>query len=152
MLNNRGLKCHLYLLGSGENKQAIEIKIAELGLQNEVELLGYVDNVMDYFKASDWLLHPSISESSCVVVKEAALVELPVIACQGVGDFDDYMINHVNSVLLDGDHFAAEAVEEIIYFGNNMSEKVDIGRRLKVIIESTFDIRSVVNQYNQFHS
>lgn len=152
MLKDRGIKSHLYLLGSGENEQAIKKRVAELDLQMEVEFLGYVDSVMDYYKASDWLLHPSISESSCVVVKEAALVELPVIACQGVGDFDGYMISRVNSILLDSDRFATEAVKEIIYFENNKPEKVDIGKRLKNIIVSTFDIRSVVSQYNQFHS
>jgi len=150
MLNNKGLKSHLYLLGSGENEQAIKIRIAEVGLQNQVELLGYVDNVTDYLKASDWLLHPSISESSCVVVKEAALAELPVIACHGVGDFDDYMINRVNSVLLDRDHFAEEAVKEIVYYQGNGDGKVELGKQLRNIILSNFDIRSIVDQYNQF--
>ncbi len=152
MLNEKGHKAHLLLLGSGENEPAIKKRILELGLQNHIELLGYVDNVMDYLKASDWLLHPSISESSCVAVKEAALSQLPVIACKGVGDFDDYLISHKNSVLLDRDHFAEEAVKEIIYFENSKTEKVDMGRNLKDIIVSKFDIRSVVSQYNQFHS
>jgi len=152
MLLEKGHNAHLFLLGSGENEAAIKIRISELGLQNHIELLGYVDNVMDYLKAADWLLHPSISESSCVVVKEAALSALPVIACKGVGDFDDYLINRENSVLVDRDHFAEEAVKEIIYFENNMTEKVDIGRKLKGIIVSNFDIRSVVSQYNQFLS
>jgi glycosyltransferase involved in cell wall biosynthesis len=152
VLNEKGHKAHLFLLGSGENEPAIKMKVSELGLQNHIELLGYVDNVMDYIKASDWLLHPSISESSCVVVKEAALMELPVMACKGVGDFDDYLINHVNAVLLDRKYFAEEAVKEIIYFENNKTEKREIGRKLKDIIVSNFDIRSVVNEYNQFHS
>lgn len=152
MLIEKGHKAHLFLLGSGENESTIKTRISELGLQNHVELLGYVDNVMDYLKPSDWLLHPSISESSCVVVKEAALAELPVIACKGVGDFDDYLISHGNSVLVDRDHFAEEAVKEIIYFENNKTEKVDMGRKLKEIVVSNFDIRTVVSQYNQFHS
>lgn len=152
MLKKKGYKVHLFLLGSGENEPAIKLRITELGLQNHIDLLGYVDNVMDYLKATDWLLHPSISESSCVAVKEAALSELAVIACKGVGDFDDYLINHKNCVLLDRDHFAEEAVKEIIYFETNKMEKVDMGRKLKEIMVSNFDIRSVVSQYNQFHS
>jgi len=152
MLNERGHTAHLFLLGSGENEAAIKIRISELGLQNHVELLGYVDDVMDYLEVSDWLLHPSISESSCVVVKESALSELPVIACKGVGDFEDYLISHENSVLVDRDHFAEDAVKEIIYFENNKTEKVDMGRKLKEIMVSNFDIRTVVSQYNQFHT
>jgi glycosyltransferase involved in cell wall biosynthesis len=151
VLNEMGHTAHLFLLGSGEKEPAVKMRIAELGLQNHIELLGYVDNVMDYLKASDWLLHPSISESSCVVVKEAAVAELPVIACKGVGDFDDYLISHGNSVLVDRDHFAEEAVKEIVYFENNKTEKLDMGRKLKDVVVSNFDIRTVVSQYDQFH-
>jgi glycosyltransferase involved in cell wall biosynthesis len=142
----------LFLLGSGENERELKGRIAELGLHKQVELLGYVDNVMDYLKVSDWLLHPSISESSCVVIKEAGLAELPVMACQGVGDFDDYMVNHKNSVLLHRDHFVEEAVKEIVYYESNAHSKKEMGKKLRNTILSNFDIRFVVSQYNQFHS
>ncbi len=147
-----GVKTHLFLLGSGDKEQMVRQKIEELDLQNHVELLGYNDNVLDYLKAADWLLHPSISESSCVVVKEAALVNLPVIACRGIGDFDEYIVNHVHSILLDKDNFVSEAVEEIIRLKTKPEERLKMGNKLNEVVRSLFDIKVVVNQYNRFHS
>lgn len=149
-LIDKGIKTHLFLLGSGENEITLKEKIVKLELQDHIELLGYTDQVMDYLKASDWLLHPSISESSCVVVKEAALAELPSIVCSNVGDFDDYMIDRINSILVDQDHFVEQAISAILEFQHNLSGKKELGVKLKSVIESNFGIASVMYQYNQF--
>jgi glycosyltransferase involved in cell wall biosynthesis len=106
-----------------------------------------VDNILEYMAASDFLLHPSLAESSCVVVKEAGLAQLPVIVCRGVGDFDSYLIHERNAFTVDAEEFVDEATEAII---NNFSEKdrlVRIAAGLRKTILEKFSIDSVINQY-----
>lgn len=150
-LNLVGIEAHLLLLGEGENEVNLKKEIALANMQNRVSFIGYVDNVQDYMKASDWLLHPSISESSCVVVKEAALVELPVMVCKGIGDFDSYLRHNENSILLNQDNFTNEAVKGIKMYLKNEEAKSRLGIRLRRDVLSHFDIKSVIHDYDQFH-
>ena len=151
-LNLAGIETHLLLLGEGDNEVNLKKEVALANMQNRVSFIGFVDNVQDYMKASDWLLHPSISESSCVVVKEAALVELPVMVCKGIGDFDSYLNHNENSILLNKDNFACEAVDVIRMYMNNKEAKCKLGSKLRRDVLTHFDIKSVIHNYDQFHN
>ena len=90
-LLSSGVDVKLVLLGIGEMEEQLRNLINKLGLKKKVFMPGYVSNVMEFMTASDFLLHPSLLDSSCVTVKEAGLAKLPVIVCRDVGDFDDYL-------------------------------------------------------------
>lgn len=151
-LLNHGIDCHLFLLGAGPDEVKLKSKILDAKLADRVEFFGYVDNVPDYLAAADWLLHPSVSESSCVVVKEAGLVNLPVVVCKGVGDFDDFLKNDFNAVVVDPHNFVNEAVESIIRYEKSAPGKGRLGLELGREVRSRFDIRRLVHRYDQFHS
>lgn len=149
-LRQRGNECHLFILGAGPDEKKLKAKVEEDGLADCVEFFGYVDNVPDYLAAAHWLLHPSVSESSCVVVKEAGLVDLPVIVCKGVGDFDDFLRDDINAVVVDRNSFVHEAVERIMQNQRSL-QGAQLGRELGRVVRSRFDIRTVLRQYDQFH-
>lgn len=148
-LKARGLKVRLWLLGDGEDLDKLKQLVVAWQLVNEVEFVGYSDEVLTYLTASDWILHPSISEASCVVLKEAGLVQRPVIACRSVGDFDDVVINGVNSVLVDSAKFTTEAVDSIIQYSDPLQRK-KFGNALHDRIISTFSIDRVLTKYDRF--
>jgi glycosyltransferase involved in cell wall biosynthesis len=148
-LSDAGLNVHLFILGAGDRLEILEWLVNEYGIADDVEFLGYEDDVLTYLKASDWLIHPSISESSCVVVKEAGLVELPVIVCKGIGDFDEYLKNEVNSFLVNRDKFAEEAFQIVITNRNSVTRD-NIGKALGLEIRNRFHISSVVQEYERF--
>ncbi|MCU0356608.1 MAG: glycosyltransferase family 4 protein [Cyclobacteriaceae bacterium] len=150
-LRKHGVNVVLYLLGEGDRAE-IEKFIQELQLEDAVICLGYSDNVLDYMAAADWLLHPSVSESSCVVVKEAAWVKLPVIVCQGVGDFDDYLVHKQNALLLDKESFIDEAVNAILDYQSDSLTRNQLGKQLYQTVIPRFDIQSIISHYDIFHS
>jgi glycosyltransferase involved in cell wall biosynthesis len=150
-LKSGGVKTHLFFLGSGEKLDSLKAKAGELGLTECVEFLGYADDVLTYLKACDWLIHPSISESSCVVVKEAGIVGLPAIVCRGVGDFDEYLLHGKNSFLVDQERFVNEAAEIIRSFVSNDMDKESIGKSLNKEITDRFHISSVIEKYKIFN-
>lgn len=146
-LVNKNIDAKLILLGQGEMKEEMEVLIDKLNLQGKVFMKGYVNNVLDYLLASDFLLHPSLLDSSCVVVKEAGLVQKPVITCEGVGDFDEYIIHKENGFKVSSENFIEEASALVSQYYTEESEKNRIGKNLQKSILNLFDINVVLPEY-----
>jgi glycosyltransferase involved in cell wall biosynthesis len=148
--NKIGVKSHLIFLGTGSLEMNLKQVVIQMGLSDQVHFMGYVESVMDYLHAADWLIHPSISESSCVVVKEAALAELPAMVCKDVGDFDEYMIDSVNGVILDRGDFIDEAVNHLEKYQTLRNTYKQMGKVLKNEIINRFSIDRVISKYLSF--
>lgn len=149
VLTERGVKARLILLGRGEEENHIKELIHDLNLSNAVFMPGYVNNILDYMAAADFLVHPSLLESSCVTVKEAALVGLPVIVCKGIGDFDGYMENEKNGFVVEPNNFAQEAADVIIsHKGKDLSATA---ASLQNKLIELFDIKNVVSNYQKLN-
>lgn len=68
------------IIGYGPTKPEIEQKIASLGLQNKVKLLGKVEQVENYLKIGDYFIHSSKFEGLSNSILEAMFTGLPIIA------------------------------------------------------------------------
>lgn len=75
--NENGL---LILCGEGELRDNIDAKIKELGITQNVILLGTCENVHEYMQAFDVLVLPSFYEGFPVVTVEAQCSGLPVLS------------------------------------------------------------------------
>jgi glycosyltransferase involved in cell wall biosynthesis len=150
-LLERGIDAKLFVLGTGAEAINLQAIARSLQMEDKVKMIGHVTNVIDYLQASDFILHPSILESSCVVVKEAGLVKKPVIVCRGVGDFDDYLIHGVNGfcVKSDSKSFVDEAVEVVIQNHENLSKRISVGEELYASVVSLFHINTTIDQHNK---
>lgn len=68
------------IIGEGAIRNELEKKILENNLENTVILLGFLDNAAKYLKAFDLFVLPSRSEALALVILEAGLAEIPIIA------------------------------------------------------------------------
>jgi len=68
------------IIGDGHIKKELEEKIQSLNLDKKVILIGFLDNAAKYLKAFDLFILPSRSEALALVLLEAGLAEVPVIA------------------------------------------------------------------------
>lgn len=69
------------LLVIGQDKRGPFERLAgRLGVRDRVEFLGGRDNVLDYMLAADVLVHPAYAESAGIVLLEAVIAGLPVVA------------------------------------------------------------------------
>lgn len=150
-LSDLGLDVKLIMLGKGEMENQLKTLITDLGLSDKVSMPGYVSNVLDFMASSDFFLHPSLLDSSCVAVKEAGLVKLPVIVCKGVGDFDDYLIHEKNGFSVNRDTFAEEASEIIVQNFRNKDLLQKIGGNLNQSVLDLFSVQHVIGQYNSLN-
>jgi glycosyltransferase involved in cell wall biosynthesis len=102
---------------------------------------------MDYLGACDFLIHPSVLESSCVIVKEAGLSDRPVIVCSNVGDFDEYIVQSINGFATAKDTFVNEAMEIILSNYQNKPKLESIGRNLHAKVLELFSVDKILGQY-----
>ena len=150
-LYDLGLNAKLIILGKGELMGSLQQQILKNGLEQFVSLAGYVSNVQDYMAASDFLVHPSLLESSCISLKEAGLVNLPIIVCKNIGDFNE-VINHENGFKVNPDNFVDESVTIINKWYKKKDELAKIGQNLHSTVLTLFDIAKVAPYYEKtFH-
>lgn len=76
---NEGLKIKWYLIGYGGDEVLIRQKIKELHMEDYVIILGKKDNPYPYIKKCDIYIQPSRYEGKAVTVREAQILNKPVI-------------------------------------------------------------------------
>ena len=142
-----GMDAHLIILGTGEMHGELQRQIEIDGLSGSVSLPGHVSNALDYMAAADFILHPSVLESSCVVIKEAGLVQKPVIVCKDIGDFNDYIVSGYTGFLVNKDAYAEQASHIIHTYANDQAKLLELGKNLESEVYRLFDIKNVSLNY-----
>lgn len=69
----------LLLLGTGDRKEKIEMKVRQLGLQDKVIFLGSRDDIPEVLQALDVFVFPSLYEGFSIAALEAQAAGLPCI-------------------------------------------------------------------------
>jgi colanic acid/amylovoran biosynthesis glycosyltransferase len=86
-LRDEGIDVHCRIVGDGPERAALERRIAELGLQDSVELTGAVgqDRIRELYEQADIFCLPSFREGLPFVLIEAHSMELAVVATRIMG-------------------------------------------------------------------
>lgn len=70
----------LVIVGEGPARQALEARIAQPDLTGKVLLAGHQEGVAQLYKAFDWVMIPSFEEGLGLILQEAVLAGIPVLA------------------------------------------------------------------------
>lgn len=76
----KGRKFHYFILGDGPMKTIIMSQINDLGLTEEIEIIGRTSDVVGYLQSSDIFIHSSKGEGCSNAILEAMASGLPIIA------------------------------------------------------------------------
>lgn len=78
-LINKGLNIYWYIIGYGSDEAMIREKIKETQMEERFVLIGKKENPYPYVKATDFYIQPSRYEGKAVTVREAQILEKPVV-------------------------------------------------------------------------
>ncbi|HRI79860.1 MAG TPA: glycosyltransferase [Cyclobacteriaceae bacterium] len=151
-LLSRGVDIKLILLGSGPERENLLGRIAELGLEDRVKLAGQVADIMNYIAAADVLIHPSLLDSSSVIIKEAGLLQKTVVTCRDVGDVNEYLVHNKNALLVSRENTLEEMTEWIERIIQNPRQYEILGKNLNQDIQRRFSIDEIIGAYNDIHA
>ncbi len=147
---NRVPNLHYMVVGDGPDRQNLERKISERGLEDRVTLTGVRPDVPRMLAAADVFVLPSYTEALPTVVAEAMASGLPVVATR-VGGIPE-MVDDTTGILVDpGDREGLAAAVSAILTDNDMASALgDQGARTA---ERRFDIRKqaarLVTEYRE---
>lgn len=79
-LKQRGIKENLYFIGDGEKVELIKQKIKEYNLENDVILLGQIENPYPFFKNAKLFVHTGRYEGLPTVLLESLAFGTPIVA------------------------------------------------------------------------
>lgn len=108
--NNKNIRA--VIVGDGDLMQAVKKKIIELRLENNIELIGFLENPFPYLKNSKLLIMPSKVEALGLSAGQAMILGIPVIA-SNVGGLKDF-INNNNSKRCNEKKEFVKTIEKIL--------------------------------------
>jgi glycosyltransferase involved in cell wall biosynthesis len=92
----------LVLVGDGPERPALEALVGELGVRDRVHFVGWRPGARDYLTSFDVFALPSRLESFGLVLLEAGLAGLPVVACR-VGGVPEVVADGESGILVEPD-------------------------------------------------
>lgn len=109
-----GISVKWYLIGYGGDEELIKSKIEEYNMKDHVIILGKKPNPYPYIKACDIYVQPSRYEGKAVTVREAQILNKPVI----ITDFPtahSQLVNNYDGIIVPMDNTGcAEGVISVI--------------------------------------
>lgn len=138
LLNNKKIK--LEIAGDGPERVGLEKMIIELGLSDQVTLLGHIDNINDLFPRWDIYIQPSLSEGFGLTVVEAMTAGLPVIVTPK-GALTEIVEDGKSGIITKNEEPKGlmDAVQKLI---NNRSLAQKLGSKAAVLVKEKFDIQT----------
>lgn len=109
-----GYNVKWYLIGYGADEELIKEKIREEGMEKNVIILGKKQNPYPYIKACDLYIQPSRYEGKAVTVREAQILNKPVII-SNFATAKSQLENKIDGIIVPmGNKKCAEGIVEVI--------------------------------------
>ena len=140
-LKQRGIKEKLYFIGNGEKVNLIKQKIKEYKLENDVILLGQIENPYPFFKNAKLFVHTGKYEGLPTVLLESLTLGTPVVAYDcptGPKDILGQNSEYGKLIPLNDKDTFVEKVYELM----NKNEKYENYRKLSLVRANDFSMES----------
>lgn len=139
------LRLHIAGSGSESEQQHIAEKITALGIGDQVNLLGQINNVSEWMIACDMFILPSHEEAFGLVFIEAGAKGLATIATR-VGGIPDIIDNEETGLLVTPQ--SPEALSDAIRrLAENADLRQTMGQKAHKRVASRFSTDNMINQY-----
>lgn len=122
----------------------------ELGLEDRVKFLGYIDDAADFLSSIDIFLSSSISEGLPLSAIQAMVAELPIVATR-CGGYEELVTDRENGWLVDigNPQAIADALETLTA---NPELRAALAEKAKRHAIATFDLKVMLAAYEKTYN
>jgi glycosyltransferase involved in cell wall biosynthesis len=144
-LRARGRPVAAVIAGDGPLRGDLQARIARLGLERSVRLLGYRTDVEAIFAGLDVFVQPSKSEGMSNTILEAMASGLPVVATN-VGGADEMVVDGKTGVLVPPTDFdkLADALDRL---ASSASLRHAMGQAGRARAHGEFSLEHMIENY-----
>jgi len=140
---------YLFIGRDAGNFEYIKKLISELNLNKIIHLIEETDNISDFFKISDFFIHPSREEGFSNAILEAMSYSLPVIACDTGGN-PEAVENLITGLIVPKENpiALAEAIKKMI---KNPEQIRKMGQKARERAINYFSIEKMVKNIEDLY-
>ena len=143
-LKDRGINFKILIAGDGELKQELENYAKQLGVLQEIEFLGFVENIKNFTESIDIFVLTSLWEGFGYVMVEAMLSGKPVIAFDVSSNPE--IVEDEKTGYLVGNGETEKIAEKIIQLSNDKEKYVYLKENARKNSVEKFDIKLSVEK------
>lgn len=142
------LNFSIFIAGTGEEKENLESKISEAGLQNHIHLLGFVSEMDSFMQSIDIFILTSEWEGFGYVMVEAMKYGKPVIA---------YNISNIPEIIADEktgyiiEPYDIDSMrDKVITLAQDPKLRLEMGKNAQSRVKEKFDFKQSLIQFEQW--
>ncbi len=136
----------LLIVGKGDLEQEVQEQTASLGLESQVNMLGFHPDPRPYYAAADVVLVPSHWEEAAASVNlEAQAMGIPVVASRD-GGLPEYVVEGETGLLVPPAD-AKSLAEAIIFLSELPQRREAMGRAGRQHVTNLYSIEKMIDQY-----
>lgn len=128
LLKASGYKVRWYVLGEGSQRGVLEKRIESLGLKEDFQLLGAVENPYPYYAQADIYVHATRTEGRSVAILEAQTLGCAIVASDCGGNKEQITDGRDGILCAPEPHMLADSIERLI---EDREYRKELGRRAK---------------------
>lgn len=137
------------LAGKGNLQENIQNKIEELGLNNNVKIIGYKTNIYPYIKLADLVVLTSKKEGIPRIIMESMAFSKPVVATNVLGTRELVRNNKTGFLIPYNDkNMLAEKILKLL---DNQELSIKFGNNARKVIEQEFTEEIVAERINDIY-
>ena len=149
ILKEQGMPFRLVTAGDGPDYDAIAAEVRTLGLEDRVQLLGFMGNraeLMSLYHMADMLVFPSLYDNAPMVLREAAVMSTPGLVVQGSCSAEG-VIDGYNGFISPDE--SAESIAQTILRGLPDARTVGENARLTIPVSWDTIMQRVEEEYRR---
>jgi glycosyltransferase involved in cell wall biosynthesis len=134
---------------SGKNRRELEDLIARLDLKSKIELAGWTDDVRPFLQKFDLFVSAARAEAFGLVIVEAMLLEIPVVATRSEGA-SEIIEDGTSGILVPNEdtETLAKTILELFDDKDKREHLIKNGRRR---VEEHFSLERMVSKTEEFY-
>lgn len=135
--------------GKGALYDSLLVLRKELGLEEKVQFLGFIDDAADFLASVDIFLSSSISEGLPLSAIQAMVAELPMVATR-CGGYEGLITDGENGLLVEVNNPDAIA-ETIEMLAADSALQCKLAKNAKTFAIETYDLQVMLKAYEQVY-